>query len=236
MNFRFFYNLAFVLNNDTMRIQPTFLLFFLLFLCSTAYSQYYKDQKFILGGSVGYALPLGDLGDQANGGPAFHVSGQMMLNKRIVVGAELGYTHLGQDDFWSGNHSENHDVNYNIASAILKGSFIFNAWDRDFKPYASVGFGYFLYRFKDEFVSTSISSLSQKRKVNEGKVGLVPNVGFMYYLSDNWAFDMNLRYTFIPNFPKSVTATRSDGEKYQYYLGFDNISLPEFSIGFYYRF
>ncbi|MCT4603054.1 MAG: outer membrane beta-barrel protein [Marinifilum sp.] len=201
-----------------------------------SYSQYYKDQKFILGGSLGYAYPIGNFGDQAKAGLAFHLGGQMMLNKQILIGAELGYTHLGQDDFWIGNQSVTHNVDYNIASAILKGGFIFNAWDRDFKPYASIGFGYFLYHFEDNFISSSGGSVSQKRKVTENKVGLVPNVGFMYYLSDNWAFDMNLRYTFIPNFPDSITEQSENGENYQYYLGFNKISLPELSIGFYYRF
>ena len=76
-------------------------------------AQYYKEKELLVGASVGYQYPLGDFGDQAKGGPAFRVTGQMMLNKRIGVGAEIAYSILGQDNFWNGNHFGNYDVNYN---------------------------------------------------------------------------------------------------------------------------
>ncbi len=127
-------------------------------------------------------------------------------------------------------------MNYYIASAQLKGSFYFESWDRDFRPYASLAFGYFLYRNKNDFISTSGGSADQKRTIKENKVGLTPIVGFLYHLSAQWSFDMNLRYTYIPSFPESVTAKNELGETYPYYLGFDKISLPELSIGLFYRF
>ncbi|MBI9056907.1 MAG: porin family protein [Labilibaculum sp.] len=203
---------------------------------SKSNAQYYKDGKFLIGASVGYQYPLGDFGKQAKAGPSFKAIGQMMLNKKIGVGAELGYSTLGQDDFWNGSHLGNYDVNYSILSAQLKGSFYFDTWDRDFRPYATLAFGYFLYRNEIGFISTSSGSVNQKRTIKENKVGLTPIVGFLYHLSDQWSFDMNLRYTYIPDFPQTVDAKNELGETYQYYLGFDKISLPELSIGLFYRF
>lgn len=215
-----------------------YILFLLVVVCFTtnANAQYYKGENFLIGASVGYQYPLGDFGKEAKAGPSFRATGQMMLNKKIGVGAELGYSFLGQDDFWNGSHLGNYDVNYYIASAQLKGSFYFDSWDRDFRPYASLAFGYFLYRNKIDFISTSGGTYNQKRTIKENKVGLTPIVGFMYHISNQWSFDMNLRYSYIPDFPNSVDAENEVGETYQYYLGFDKISLPELSIGLFYRF
>ncbi|WP_461640090.1 outer membrane beta-barrel protein [Labilibaculum euxinus] len=205
-------------------------------ICSAGKAQYYKEKELLVGASVGYQYPLGDFGDQAKGGPAFRVTGQMMLNKKIGVGAEIAYSILGQDNFWNGNHFGNYDVNYNIASAQFKGSYFFDSWDRDFRPYTSLAFGYFHYQNSISFISTSVGNLNQKRTIKENKVGLTPIIGFLYNLSSTWSFDMNLRYTYIPDFPETVTANDENGDPYQYFLGFDKISLPELSIGLFYRF
>lgn len=219
-----------------MNLRYLLLLVSLFAFFSKGNAQYYKDGRFLIGASVGYQYPLGDFGKQAKAGPSFKGIGQMMLNKKIGVGAEFGYSALGQDDFWNGNNLGNYNVNYYIASAQLKGSFYFESWDRDFRPYASLAFGYFLYRNKNDFISTSGGSADQKRTIKENKVGLTPIVGFLYHMSAQWSFDMNLRYTYIPSFPESVTAKNELGETYPYYLGFDKISLPELSIGLFYRF
>lgn len=199
-------------------------------------AQRYQDKKFLIGASAGYQYPLGDFGKQAKGGLGIRASGQMFVNKKIIVGAEVGYNNLGGDDFWDGSHLGNYGVSYNIGSALLKGSFIIESWDRDFKPYVSLAFGYYRYQNKVNFTSTSAGATSQKQTVKQNKVGIVPNIGFMYYLSNHLAFDMNLRYTYIPNFPESVPEINENGDEYAYLLGFTSISLPELSIGFYFRF
>lgn len=219
-----------------MKLRSIIFLLLAMCFCYSGNAQYYHDGKFLLGASIGYQYPLGDFGDQAKGGPVFRVAAQMMLNKKLGVGAEVGYSLLGQDDFWNGNHFGNYDVNYNFVSAQVKGSYYFDSWDRDFRPYASLAFGYFHYQNSISFISTSGGTENQKRTIKENKVGLTPIIGFLYHLSSSWSFDMNLRYTYIPDFPEAVTAKNENGESYPYYLGFDKISLPELSIGLFYRF
>ncbi|MBL4559697.1 MAG: outer membrane beta-barrel protein, partial [Labilibaculum sp.] len=189
-------------------------------------AQYNRDKKLFLGASVGYQYPLGDFGDQAKGGPSFRVTGQMMLNKKLGVGAELGYSILGQDDFWNADHRGSYDVDYNIGSALLRASYYFDSWDRDFRPYASLAFGYFYYRNKVDYLAISGGTGNFKSTLTDSKVGLAPNIGFLYHLSDEWSFDMNLRYFYIPNLSDEINA----------YSGLDKISLPELSIGLFYRF
>lgn len=219
-----------------MKLRCLLLLITAVSICTNGNAQYYKGEKFLLGASVGYQYPLGDFGDQAKAGPSFRVTGQLMLNKKIGVGAEVGYSMLGQGDFWNGNHVGKYDVNYYILSAQVKGTFYFDAWDRDFKPYASLAFGYFFYQSSIDFTAFSGGTSDQKRTIKENKVGLTPIVGFLYNISDNLSFDMNLRYSYIPDFPESVTAKDEFGENYQYFLGFDKISLPELSLGLFYKF
>ncbi|WP_421917810.1 OmpW family outer membrane protein [Marinifilum sp.] len=197
-----------------------------LIFSTESYSQYYKDQTYFVGGSIGYQFPLGDFGDQANGGPNFRLSARKMLNKKISVGAEVSFSMLGQDKFWDGDHRGNYDVDYNIGSALLRASYYFDVWDRDFRPYASLAFGYFYYRNKVDFIANSAGTNDFKNTLTDHKVGLAPNIGFLYHISDEWSFDMNLRYMYIPNLSDSITS----------YSGLDKISLPELSIGFYYRF
>lgn len=214
-----------------------FLILFTFFcFCSLARAQYYKDNKYMIGGSLGYAYPMGDFGNQASGGVSVRLKGQMFLNKKISVGAEIANSFLGQNDFWDGSHLGSYDVNYHIASVLMNGAFYLDSWDKDFRPYIALDFGYFLYRNKIDFIAASAGVTTSKRTIKENKFGLAPNVGFFYHLSNWWSFEMNLRYTIIPNFPESVPVKEQNGEKYPYYLGFKNISLPEFSLGFYYRF
>lgn len=231
-----FINLHLCLFHHTLNMQKLLLTLCLLFLGVAGYSQYYENRKFYLGASVGYQYPLGDFGDQAKAGPSLRIAGLKMLNKKLGVGAELSYSLLGQDDFWNGSHLGDYDVDYNIGSALLSASYYFDAWDRDFRPYVSLAFGYYYYRNEVDFTSSGIGNSTQKRTITENKVGLAPQIGFLYHLSDMWSFNMNLRCTFIPNFPESVTEQNEFGEDYQYYLGFDKIVLPELSLGFYYRF
>ncbi|PKQ65366.1 hypothetical protein BZG01_12970 [Labilibaculum manganireducens] len=209
-----------------MRFKSTIFFLLAICICSVGKAQYYKDEKFLVGASVGYQHPFGDLGDQAKGGPSIRLTGQMMLNKKIGVGVELGYSILGQDDFWNADHRGSYNVDYNIGSALLRASYYFDSWDRDFRPYASLAFGYFYYRNKVDFTAISAGMENIKIDMTDNKVGLAPNIGFLYHLSDEWSFDMNLRYIYIPNLSDSITA----------YSGLDKISLPELSIGLFYRF
>lgn len=209
-----------------MRFKTILFLLIAICFCSTVDAQYYKDKNLLVGASVGYQYPMGDLGDQAKAGPSIRLTGQKMLNKKLSVGAELSYSLLGQDEFWDGDHRGNYDVNYNIGSALLRASYYFDAWDRDFHPYVSLAFGYFYYRNKIGFLAISGGVEDFKYTMTENKVGLAPNIGFLYHLSTDWSFDMNLRYVYIPNLSDSITA----------YSGFDKISLPELSIGLFYRF
>lgn len=207
-----------------------------LLISTFGFSQYYKDQTYFVGASVGYQYPLGDFADQAKAGPSLRLTGQKMLNKKLSVGAELSFSLLGQGEFWDGSHLGNYDVDYNIGSAMLRASYYFDTYDRDFRPYASLAFGYFYFREVAKFTSSSSGYESQKNTVTQNKVGLAPNLGFLYHISQTWSFDLNLRFTYIPNFPDSVTKIDEQEREYQYYLGFNKISLPELSMGFFYRF
>ncbi|MDE5418548.1 porin family protein [Labilibaculum sp. DW002] len=193
---------------------------------SKSNAQYYKDGKFLIGASVGYQYPLGDFGDQAKAGPSFRIAGQLMLNKKISVGVELSYSLLGQDEFWDGDHRGSYDVDYNIGSALLRASYYFDSWDRDFRPYTSLAFGYFSYRNKVDYLAISAGTGNFKSTLKDNKVGLAPNIGFLYNLSDELCFDMNLRYIYIPNLSDEINT----------YSGLDKLSLPELSIGLFYRF
>lgn len=208
--------------------------FLLVSICS--FSQYYKDENYFVGASVGYQYPLGDFADQAKAGPSLRLIGQKMLNKKLSVGAELSYGLLGQDKFWDGSHLGNYDVDYNIGSAMLRASYYFDSHNKDFRPYISLAFGYFYYRQEVDFISSSSGYDNQKNTITQNKVGLAPNLGFLYHISQTWSFDLNLRFTYIPDFPDSVTKIDDQEREYQYYLGFNTISLPELSMGFYYRF
>jgi opacity protein-like surface antigen len=202
-------------------------------LSSLGKAQYYEDETWMLGASLGYQHPLGDFGDYAKSGPVFRLNGLRMLSRKIAVGAELGCSLLGHVS--NGTSSEAYDVNYYLFSAQVKASYFFECWDRDFRPYVSSAFGYFHYRNVIEFLSEN-SSEDTKNTIKENKMGVTPIVGFLYHLSSNWTFDMNLRYTYILNFSGYITTEDDSGYDSDSYLGYDEIALPELSIGLYYRF
>lgn len=208
----------------------------LLLFSVSGFSQYRKTKTILAGGNIGYQYPLGDFGKQCKGGINFRAAAQLLLNPKIGVGAEIDFSFLGQGDFWNGNVKGNYNTDYNVGSALLNAFFYFNAWDRDFHPYMGLGFGWYHYRYKSDFSSATASSNSETHKFNLNKIGLAPNIGFRYDISQELSFDMNLRCTYIPSIPESVTQKDSYGTDYAYYLGFSSIMLPELSIGLYYQF
>ncbi|WP_372752964.1 outer membrane beta-barrel protein [Labilibaculum sp.] len=213
------------------------ILFFIGLVCLSylAKAQFYEDKTWMLGASVGYQHPTGDFGDYAKSGPVFRLNGLRMLSRKVAVGAELGCSLFGQSDIWDVGYASAYDVKYYLFSAQVKASYFFDTWDRDFRPYISGALGYFQYRNVIEFMSVN-SSDETKNTLKENKMGLTPILGFLYHLSDNWTFDMNLRYTYILDFSGYITTQDEDGDDYEYYLGFDKIALPEISVGLYYRF
>lgn len=204
-------------------------------LYSLAKAQYYEDKTWMLGASVGYQYPSGDFGDYANYGSVFRLNGLRMLSRKIAIGAELGASLFGQSDIWDGGYTSAYDVNYYLFSAQVKASYFVDSWDLDFRPYISAAFGYFHYRNVIEFMSVNSSEDTQKT-IKENRMGVTPIVGFLYHLSNSLTFDMNLRYTYLLNFPEYSTAKDESGDDHNYYFGFGKIALPELSVGLYYRF
>ncbi len=213
-----------------------FILLLIIFKTCIVHAQFYGKFNYFAGASIGYQFPLGDFAKQANGGPSFRLGGQKLLNEKLSLGLDFSFSALGQDQFWDGDHRGDYDVNYKFASAQCKAAYYFDARDRDFHPYIALSFGYVYYRNRVDFSALSVGVNDEKRSITQHKVGLTPLIGFLYDLSDIWGVDVNLRYGFIPNFPNSVTMQNELGADYQYKLGFSKISLPELSIGLFYRF
>ncbi len=217
-------------------MKKTVIILFLLMISISGFSQYNKQKKRLVGGNVGYQYPLGDFGKECSGGFNFRAAGQLLLNPKIGIGAEISFSFLGQGDFWNGNAKGKYNTNYNIGSALLNTFFYFDAWDQDFHPYGGIAFGFYHFRYNADFTSSSGGTQSQTHKFNLNKVGIAPHIGFLYDISRELSFDANLRCTYIPGIPKSVTQKDLSGQDYAYFLGFSSILMPELSIGLYYRF
>ena len=225
-----------------------FLLLGFLFTNSIFSQNYKKDDRFIVGLNGGVVKPMGDFAKESRLGTELSLNAKMLLNPKLAVGLSVGYMDFAQnDDLWSGDSRVKNDVNYQIVPIVFTATYFIQAYDLDFRPYASLGFGYFLYRNHIESISTNTYSPTKyELTVTSNKVGLIPNVGFMYNLSKKLALDVNLKLTYIPNFedklekknvkPRPAEAYElSDREKYLY-LGFDKITSVSLTVGLYYRF
>jgi outer membrane protein W len=183
------------------------------------------------------------------------LNAKLLLNPKLAVGLSLGYMDFGQNDkFWNGANLGKNTVNYQIIPIIFTATYFIQAYDLDFRPYASLGFGYFIYRNHVDFESASLveypynNIASLEYTINDNVIGLIPNVGFLYNLSKEWAVDVNAKFTYIPNFDKvrSVRQTYThvadayEGDKTRlienYATGFSKISTASLTVGLYYRF
>ncbi|WP_209319796.1 OmpW family outer membrane protein [Ancylomarina longa] len=229
------------------------IILFTFFLIGTASAQLHRHDNYIWGINTGAVLPIGKFADVSKAGLDLSISGKWFMNEQIAVGMEVGYQNLGQDDeFWNGANIGKNNVTYELVPLVLTGTYFFKAWDRDFRPYASLGFGYFFYKNKVRFNSFSTEAYpfngnpSLKYKISENKVGLMPSLGFLYNLNKQLALDISTRYTYIPNFAKfrSVNQTFTNtAEGYEnkyivenYAMGFTKISTITVSVGLFYRF
>lgn len=220
----------------------------LLFTSSLSAQYYNKNDKLIVGLNGGAVIPLGDFADESKLGADLSLNAKLLLNPKIAVGLSLGYMDLGQnDDFWAGDSRVKNTVNYQVVPLVFTATYFIKAYDLDFRPYASLGFGYFLYRSHVESTpSNTYNPIKSEYTVSTNKIGLMPNVGFMYNISKALAVDVNLKYSYIPNFEEKLEKKKikprveegvelSDLEKYRY-LGFDKISTASLTVGLYYRF
>jgi len=229
------------------------IILFTFFLIGTASAQLHRHDNYIWGINTGAVLPMGKFADVSKAGLDLSISGKWFMNEQIAVGMQAGYQLLGQDDkFWNGANIGKNNVIYELVPLVLTGTYFFKVWDRDFRPYASLGFGYFFYKNKVRFNSFSTEAYpfngnpSLKYKISENKVGLMPSLGFLYNLNKQLALDVSARYTYIPNFSKfrSVNQTFTNtAEGYEnkyivenYAMGFTKISTLTISLGLYYRF
>ncbi len=233
-----------------------FLSFLSLFFLSSLSAQYYnKNDRFIVGLNGGIVKPMGDFSKVSELGIDLSLNAKMLLNPKIAVGITVGYMDFGQNDkFWNGANLGENKVNYQIVPLIFTATYFIQAYDLDFRPYVSLGFGYFIYRNQVDFNSASPveypynNAASLEYSITDNKVGLIPNVGFLYNLNKEWAIDVNAKLTYIPNFEKvrsvkqtytNVDATYS-GDKTRlienYATGFSKISSVSITIGMYYRF
>ena len=220
----------------------------LVFAGSLSAQYYNKDDRFIVGLNGGVVKPLGDFANETQLGVDMSLSAKMLLNKKLAVGLSVGYMDFGQnDDLWAGDTRVKNDVSYQIIPIVFTATYFIQAYDLDFRPYASLGFGYFLYRNHVESTPTNTyTPIKSEYTVSTNKIGLIPNVGFMYNISKTLAVDVNLKLTYIPNFEeklekKNIKPTVDDNieltdlQKYRY-LGFDKISTASLTVGLYYRF
>ncbi|MGZ2369068.1 hypothetical protein ACXR6G_04735 [Ancylomarina sp. YFZ004] len=220
----------------------------LLFTSSLSAQYYNKDERFIVGLNGGVVKPLGDFADESQLGTDLSLNAKMLLNQKLAVGLSVGYMNFGQnDEFWAGDSRRKNTVNYQVIPIIFTATYFIKAYDLDFRPYASLGFGYFLYRNHIESIPTNtFTPIKSEYTVSTNKIGLIPNVGFMYNLSKKLAVDVNLKMTYIPNFEEKLEKKKikprpaenvelTDLQKYRY-LGFDKISSVSLTVGLYYRF
>jgi outer membrane protein W len=227
----------------------------LLFTSSLSAQYYNKSDRFIVGLNGGVVKPLGDFADVSKSGIDFSLNAKLLLNPKLAVGLSLGYMDFGQnDDLWTGGNQGENTVNYQIIPIVFTATYFIQAYDLDFRPYASLGFGYFIYRNHVDFTSANPAEYpynnfaSLEYTINDNVIGLIPNVGFLYNLSKEWAVDVNAKFTYIPNFDevRSVRQTYThvadayDGDKTRlienYATGFSKISTASLTVGLYYRF
>jgi len=230
-------------------MRTLFLTFLSLFFLSSLSAQYYnKEDLFIVGLNGGVVKPMGDFANESQLGTDLSLNAKLLLNQKLAVGLSVGYMGFGQnDDLWAGDTRVNNDVNYQIIPIVFTATYFIQAYDLDFRPYASLGFGYFLYRNHVESTPTNTYNPEKDEyTVSSNKIGLIPNVGFMYNLSKKLAVDVNLKLTYIPNFEEKLEKKKikprpgegielTDLQKYRY-LGFDKISSASLTVGLYYRF
>ena len=222
---------------------------FLVLLFTSSLSAQYRNngERFIVGMNAGVVNPMGDFADESKLGIDLSLNAKILLNPKIAVGISVGYMDFGQnDDYWNGYNIRDYTVNYQVIPIVFTASYFIKAYDLDFRPYASLGFGYFLYRNHVESTAINIYNAdTEEHTVFTGHIGLTPNVGFLYNLSKKLAADVNLKLTYIPNFEDKLEkknvkpsfpegAQLSDPEKY-YYLGFDKITSLSLTVGLYYR-
>jgi len=227
----------------------------ILFSFSLSAQYYNKNDRFIVGLNGGVVKPLGDFADVSKAGIDLSLNAKMLLNPKIAVGLSAGYMDFGQDDkFWNSANLGKNTVNYQIIPLIFTATYFIQAYDLDFRPYASLGFGYFIYRNHVDFESANPAeypynnTASLEYTINDNKVGLIPSLGFLYNLSKEWAVDVNAKYTYIPNFDevRSVKQTYThvadayEGDKTRlienYATGFSKIASASLTVGLYYRF
>ena len=227
----------------------------LIFISSLSAQRSNKDDRFIVGLNVGVVKPLGDFAEESKLGTDLSLNAKLLLNPKLAVGLSVGYMDFGQNDsFWNGGNLGVNTVNYQIIPIVFTATYFIQAYDIDFRPYASIGFGYFLYRNHVDFNSASQveypynNAASLEYTITDNKVGLIPNVGFLYNLSKEWTFDVNVKFIYIPNFDKIRSVKQSytnvadsySGDKTRlienYATGFSNISSASLTVGMYYRF
>lgn len=223
--------------------------FLIVLFTSSLSAQYFnKNDQFIVGLNAGIVNPMGDFANESKLGAEVSLNAKMLLNPKLAVGLSVGYMDFAQnDDLWAGDSRRKNDVNYQLIPIVLTATYFIQAYDLDFRPYASLGFGYFLYRNHVESIPTNtFTPVKSEYTVSTGKAGLIPNVGFMYNLSKKLALDVNLKLTYIPSFDEKLKKKKikpspaegvelSDLQKYRY-LGFDKITSASLTVGMYYRF
>jgi len=228
----------------------TFLFVFLgLLFTSSLSAQYFKkEDRLIVGLNAGIVKPIGDFANESDLGTDLSLNAKLLLNPKIAIGLSLAYIDFDQEDeFWNGDVRRDNDVNYQVIPLVFTATYFIQAYDLDFRPYASLGFGYFLYRNHVESTPTNTyKPQKEEYTVLANKIGLVPNVGFMYNLSKELAVDVNLKLTYVPNFEDKLEKKKikpdfengtepTDRQKYLY-LGFNKISSISLTAGLYYRF
>lgn len=185
-----------------------YLLIIVLIVSSTNSFSKRKRKPLSFGGSIGLVLPS-DLGtsdelgfnDVASTGFSIEADSRWYYSQRLSLGANISYSFTPQDDqFWNLRNYGTTDNYYRMLQFAICGHYYFS--DDELKPYMGVGFGAFLLMNQLIFSSNYYGSDSYESvsyTTSHWKPSFYPEVGFMYELSKNTNFFMNLRFQVIPN-------------------------------------
>lgn len=152
---------------------------FILSLLFTAGAAFSTQAQIQLGAHGIFALPTGDLEDQAENGAGGGLSARYGFNGAISLGLTVDYISLGDASNGLVDYSSSMlpvvlDIRYTVSP------------DNFVKPYGSFGVGYYT-----QFVE--VNGVDN----NESGLGLRPKVGFQLALGENFGLDFGTGYNIV---------------------------------------
>jgi opacity protein-like surface antigen len=159
-----------------------------------------KEMQAAVGGGLFLGLPAGDFGTAYKMGLGLDIEGEYFLAPTFSAGLSTGYFSFKfkSDSITSGNAK--------VTPFLLKGNIYLS--EGAFKPYIGLGVGMFYAHSK---ITVTIPTLIQNMVTGEDelfllrtqfddketKLGLAPNVGFLYGITDNLNVMFNAKYNMM---------------------------------------